>query len=346
MPSLVTNIIGGIQGASAAENAARAQQAGYKQAADSVNSAVATANPILSGAAATAGEGASNAAANAGAGMSGAVGDARTGISQATRDANAVLDPYMTSGTAATNKLNNLTQAGFSFNPTDLENDPGYQFRLAQGMKAIGNSTAARGLGGSGLALKGAADYSQQLAGTEYQNAYQRALGTYQANVNSLLPVAGMGLTAGTTAGANLTNAARYSGDVGMQGAQYIGNTGLQAAEYAGDKGYAGARDVAGNLVNAGVYQGNTQIGSGNAIAQGDIGAANSWNQMLGGIGTAANSVFGMGFGSGGGWSFGNIGQNFGNLWNAGNYRMSGGGGMVQPGQPGYNPNADANWGG
>lgn len=310
MPSAVTGIIGGIQGASAAHDAAAAQQRGYSQAAGSVNSAVASANPILSAAADYAGSGVTKAA-----------GDAASGVNTAAGTANSFLSPFINAGTTALGNLNALGQQQFSFNPSNLENDPGYQFQLTQGMKALNNSAAARGLSASGSTLKAAANYEQGVAGTSYNNAYNRALGTYQTNFqntySTLMPQVQLGYGASGQAGANLLGAAQYGGNMGMQGAQYAGNANM----------WAGGQQ-ASNLINAGVYQGNTQIGSGNAQAQGDIGAANAWNGMLGSIGQAGNTALMAGMGPGG-WSFGNMGTNFSNLFAAGGY--GGGGGLSGP---------------
>lgn len=59
-------------------------------------------------------------------------------------------------------------------NPTDVQNDPGYQFTQAQGEQALNRSLGARGSLFSGAALKEAADYNQGLAARFYQDAYNR----------------------------------------------------------------------------------------------------------------------------------------------------------------------------
>jgi hypothetical protein len=65
-----------------------------------------------------------------------------------------------------------------SFNPEDLQNDPGYQFQLQQGEQALQRSQAARGNVFSGAALKAAQEYGQGLAGTTFDAANSR----YNAN--------------------------------------------------------------------------------------------------------------------------------------------------------------------
>jgi hypothetical protein len=63
-----------------------------------------------------------------------------------------------------------------------LEQDPGYQFRLDQGLKSLENSAAGRGLLRTGGTLKGIQDFGQQSASQEYQNAFGRARDTYGLN--------------------------------------------------------------------------------------------------------------------------------------------------------------------
>ncbi len=122
----------------------------------------------------------------------------------------------------------------------DLGQDPGYAFRMSEGMKALERSAAARGGLLGGATLKGAQRFGQDLASQEYQNAYNRALTQYNAAVqregtgyNRLAALAGVGQTATSAlssaagqTGANLGNlyynagqsagASRASGYMGM----------------------------------------------------------------------------------------------------------------------------------
>ena len=54
----------------------------------------------------------------------------------------------------------------------ELEQTPGYQFTRDQGLQAVQNSAAARGLGVSGAALKGAATYATGLADQTYKDQF------------------------------------------------------------------------------------------------------------------------------------------------------------------------------
>ena len=60
---------------------------------------------------------------------------------------------------------------------TALENLPGYQFARTQGLKSVQNSAAARGLGSSGAALKGAANFATGLADQTFGNQFNRIMG-------------------------------------------------------------------------------------------------------------------------------------------------------------------------
>ncbi|MDR3415028.1 MAG: hypothetical protein P4L83_02485 [Nevskia sp.] len=95
--------------------------------------------------------------------------------------------------------------------PTDmsesnLSNLPGYQFELDQGLKSTQNAAAARGLGVSGAALKGAASYATGLADSNWQN-YFNADQTNKTNTyNKLLGVTSLGENAAAQTG-NLATA-------------------------------------------------------------------------------------------------------------------------------------------
>lgn len=60
-----------------------------------------------------------------------------------------------------------------------IGNDPGYQFRLNQGQRALEASAAGRGVLRTGGTLKDILGYGQSLASQEYQNVFDRALTGY-----------------------------------------------------------------------------------------------------------------------------------------------------------------------
>jgi hypothetical protein len=209
---------------------------------------------------------------------------------QAISQVQGLLSPYTQLGTESAGLLGKAIAPGgslttpFSFNPTDLQNDPGYQFRLQQGDQAIQNSASARGTLLSGGTLKDLMSYNQGLAGTEYQNAYNRALGTYQTNFgNTLNSLFGTSqLAASPTA-----QAANFTGNTLTNTAQYQGNAGLQAAQIAGTALTGGANAQAGGIV-----------GGTNALNQGIAGAGNALTNY-----SIYSNLFGQGGGVGGsGW--------------------------------------------
>jgi len=114
----------------------------------------------------------------------GATNEANAAVLQAYNDQKNYLNPYITGGQTA---YNNLTSG-------NIQMDPGYQFRLSEGQKAINNALSARGMYGSGAALKQLSRYGQDYASNEYQNAFNRqnTLANYGFNAaNSLGNFAG-----------------------------------------------------------------------------------------------------------------------------------------------------------
>ena len=143
------------------------------------------------------------------------------------------------------------------FSMADYQADPGYAFRLKEGLKALDAQAAARGGMISGAALKAAGRYGQDYASNEYANAFNR----YQTNrANQLQPLQslmGVGQTAtnatsnaagtyGAAAGSNALAAgnALASGQVGSANAwnSALGNISkaFNSSSYGGNSGYGG----------------------------------------------------------------------------------------------------------
>lgn len=106
-------------------------------------------------------------------------------------------------------------------NPGSITSDPGYQFGLSQGTKALDTSAAARGSLYSGAQGKALQQYGQDYASTKLNDSFNRygaLAGTGQvANASN----ANAGQAYSTTAGNNITGAgnARASGYVGTANA-------------------------------------------------------------------------------------------------------------------------------
>ena len=128
-----------------------------------------------------------------------------------------------------------------AFGTEQFQQDPGYAFRQAEGMKALERSAAARGNLLSGSTLKGVQRFGQDLASQEYQNAFNRYQVERAARLNPLQSLMGSGQSA-----ANVVTGA------------------------AGQRG----QNEASNLYNAGQARASWYIGSANALtnALGQIG--------------------------------------------------------------------------
>ena len=144
--------------------------------------------------------------------------------------------PFLTAGTGAVNRLaagmapggefsGSFDSAGFLANQ-----DPGYGFRMSEGIKALDRSAASRGGLLSGATLKGAQQYGQGLASQEYQNAFNR----YQTNranqLNPLQSLAGQGQTTANSLGSAGANMASNIGNAYMTSAANTGNAAMAAA--------------------------------------------------------------------------------------------------------------------
>jgi hypothetical protein len=92
--------------------------------------------------------------------------------------------PFLDIGTNALNRLVSLNQPGADVT-NFLTMDPGYNFRLGEGMKALERSAAARGGLVSGATGKALTRYGQDFGSAEFGNAYNRL-----ANIANLGPKA------------------------------------------------------------------------------------------------------------------------------------------------------------
>lgn len=78
-------------------------------------------------------------------------------------------EPFYQTALSALDDLNSLNAGEY-----DITQDPSYQFRLDEGMRALENSAFARGVGMSGGTVRRALRYAQDYASTEYDKIYRR----------------------------------------------------------------------------------------------------------------------------------------------------------------------------
>lgn len=147
--------------------------------------------------------------------------------------------PWRNAGKAALGQLNTLTAPGGdlnrNFSMSDFQADPGYAFRMQQGLQAIQGSAAARGGLLSGGVMKDLSGYSQGLASQEYGNAFGRFETQNQDRYNRLAGLAGLG-----------QSATQATGQLGAMAAANAGNFGIQA----GNAQAGGMLGVANTLSN------------------------------------------------------------------------------------------------
>jgi hypothetical protein len=165
-----------------------------------------------------------------------------------------------------------------NFGQSDFQTDPGYAFRLSEGMKALDRTAASRGGLLSGATLRGAQRYGQDLASQEYQNAFNR----YQANRAAQAQEYGNAYNRFQTERINTLAPLQSLAGVGQSASQ-------QAAQAAQAYGAGGASTLgalgAGQTSALGAFgaaQGSNIIGAGNARASGYMGAANALGSSVG----------------------------------------------------------------
>lgn len=104
-----------------------------------------------------------------------------------------------------------------NFGAQDFKKDPGYQFRLGEGEKAIDRAAGARGGRYSGATLKALQRFSQDYATGEYSKAYDRYNNNRTMQYNFLAGPAQLGVGAQGQVGNYVSNAgdARAAGTIG-----------------------------------------------------------------------------------------------------------------------------------
>ena len=173
------------------------------------------------------------------------------------------------------------------FTMEKFQEDPGYAFRMSEGLKALDRTAAARGGLISGSALKAASRYGQDMASQEYQNAFNRynqnrAFNSNLFNANRAYQTGQYNLNRNFNADlyqTNRSNALSPLGTLMSSGQNAANQMGAAGQNYAGNA--SNTFQQAGNAAAAGI---NT---AGQANAAGQMGVANSLGNA---INTAASS--------------------------------------------------------
>lgn len=109
---------------------------------------------------------------------------------------------------------------------SNLEMDPGYDFRLAEGEKAMQRMQSAGGTRYGGGALKAAMRYGQDYSSNEFSNAVNRR----NSELGYLFSLAGFGPQGIATAGQAGANSAANNSNILMQNAANQGNAAMSGA--------------------------------------------------------------------------------------------------------------------
>lgn len=123
------------------------------------------------------------------------------------------------------------------FGMQDFQQDPGYTFRLKEGLDQIGSQARAQGGAGGGRTMMGIQKYAQGLASQEYGNAFNR----YQTNrANQLQPLGSL-MSSGQAAAAGQ---AAQAGQYGVNAGNMMGQAGQSIAA-----GQMGSANTMGNAL-------------------------------------------------------------------------------------------------
>lgn len=166
------------------------------------------------------------------------------------------------------------------FTAEDFKQDPGYEFRMKEGQKALERSASARGGIQGGRAMKELARYGQGFASNEYSNAYNRFNSDRDRRFKRLSNIAGIGQN----------SAVRLA----SAGSNYTGSMGGAASRYA-------------------TAYGENTMGAGNAKAGAQVANGNLWGGVASGIGQGFMNASMMGRRTPGGQAGGSYG-NYGGI--------------------------------
>jgi hypothetical protein len=161
-------------------------------------------------------------------------------------------EPFRQAGITSQNELMRLlgiggdaTAADYGmltrgFTPEQMQMDPGYAFRLAEGEKALERMQAARGQYLGGGAIRAGTRYGQEMGSQEYMNAFNRAQAQLGTRLGAL----------GSLYGAGQTATQQVAGQAGQLGAN-LGNLLMQSGQ-ARASGYLGQANALSQALGQG----------------------------------------------------------------------------------------------
>jgi len=157
---------------------------------------------------------------------------------------------------------------GAPFTAEQMQADPGYAFRLAEGEKALGRMQAARGQYLGGGAIRAGARYGQEMGSQEYMNAFNRAQALMGTRLGALGSLYGAGQAAAQQVGQQAGQMGTNVSNLLMQGGQ------ARASGYLGQSN-ALAQALGQGAMGYGLYRGGYfNPPTGGAPGAGAAGAA------------------------------------------------------------------------
>lgn len=199
------------------------------------------------------------------------------------------LQPWITSGTNANNSLAAMYGFPGSGNEnrtadySSFLNSPDYQFAQQQGLRAVDQSAASRGLLQSGGQARAVQQFGQGLAGQQFGNYFQRMLSMSQYGMNAASSLAGVSTQAGSNISNSYGNAgqALASGTIGGANAvtgalgSGVNNLMMYSALNRSPSSYAGGMQITAPQVGNYAYGGGAASGGNNG--QPVYGMGNGW---------------------------------------------------------------------
>jgi len=221
------------------------------------------------------------------------------------------LAPFRATGLQATQQLGAGTQPGgeftgdVPFTPPDVpqytpfgakefQQDPSYQFRVREGLKALDRTASARGNLVSGRSLKEVQRYGQDAASQEYQAAYARHTGDYQnrlAGYDRGYGQATERFNVGTTNTTNRFNRLASVAGTGQTATAQLANSTQATGTAQANLAQATGTNIASGQLQLGTNLANNAIQAGNARASGYVGQANAINQGVSSLTGIGNSL-------------------------------------------------------
>ena len=151
--------------------------------------------------------------------------------------------PWRDAGqTALTQIQDGIKTGAFDVGEVNVRADPGYQFRMDEGVKALDASASSRGRLLSGAQRKGVNAYAQNVGSQEYANAYSRQSNEKARKFNMLSSLSSGGQ-------ASAAGQAQTTGQLASTSGNIISNLGRSKNVAAQNQGEA----------RAGAYQGGAQ---------------------------------------------------------------------------------------